>query len=160
MTQLESKEEDFSDACQGLGYRAIADKLRKKREMLAKGKNPFCFDDPNKIHHFNMIEAALSMVEPRYRKPAETMGLYQVRMDFGTTVWQPYLYTLKKLIEVFRKGVLLEDGSRRKFVRIFQRGRCLMSQDGENIKQIFPKPQKKSLTDRGKTKKTHNNLIR
>ncbi len=31
MTQLESKEEDFSDACQGLEYRAIADNLRKKR---------------------------------------------------------------------------------------------------------------------------------
>lgn len=160
MTQIENKEEDYFNISQGLGCRAIADKLRKRKEILVKGKNPFCLDEQKTNHHFNMIAAALSITEPSYRRSTETKGMHQVRMHFRITVWHPYLYRITKLIEAFRKGVLLEDGSRQKFRRIFQRGGCLMLQDGENIKQIYPKPKEKSLTDRGKTKKTHNNPTR
>lgn len=160
MVQIESKEEDYFDSLQGLGCRAIADKLRKEKELLKKGKNPFCLDEPKKSHHFNMIAAALFITEPSYRKSTETEGMHQVRMHFRTTVWHPYLYAITKLIETFRKGVLLEDGSRQKFRRIFQRGRRLMLQDGENIKQIYPKPQEKSLMNREKIKKMSGNPTR
>ncbi len=80
----------------------------------------------------------------------EPEAIHEIRINFRERVWLPYLRAREGQIRALRRGVAFPDGSRRKIKIIFLRDGRLMYHDGKQEKQIYPKPEEKSLTQRGK----------
>jgi len=145
-TQLESKRFDFSNIYSGLGYRARADNLSQQKAQITDLINPFDLDIFNCKHHYNMANAALSIVKSPGRQEQDAMR--EIRKNFRTRAWHPYLEAVKAYLRFLRKGVPLPNGSKIKPKTLYVKGDSLMLQDGKQARDVlshfFPMPNKSS----------------
>lgn len=135
-TQLESKIFDFLNIYCGLGYRAKADNLAKQKAQMMQLKKPLNSGSFKCIHHYNMGNAALSIAKAPGRQ--EQDAITEVRKNFRTRAWHPYLEAVKAYLRFLRKGVTLPNGSKIKPKTLYVKGEHLMLQDGKQARNVLP----------------------
>jgi hypothetical protein len=153
--QLERKQLDFKYMTKSFGARSLADDWRDvlgcwkdKTGLVPAPQNPFKNHRKDLTAHFNMAEAALSIVRADRDLNPLTRKL---RRDFIDKEWADYLDAIQGLINSYRKPRELTEGFQSRGAHPFVEGNQVFIHNETGKKEILLKtsPNKSRLSTRG-----------